>query len=192
MIGIIDYNMGNLRSVRNALVRIGEECTIVRTSDEIKRMDAVVLPGVGAFGAMMRHLDKLRIRDSLVDWIEDGNKFLGICLGYQALFEESEENPGVSGLGVLSGKVMKFRQGRIPQVGWNRVTPVGSSIIPEGNYYFVNSYFPQPEEEKVSAITTYHSEFASAVSTGNLLATQFHPERSGELGLELLRRWSCA
>ncbi len=192
MIGIVDYNMGNIRSVRNALLRIGEECTTVRTPNEIEQMDAVVLPGVGAFGAMMRHLDKLRIRDSLVNWIEDGNKFLGICLGYQALFEESEENPGVSGLGVLSGKVMKFRQGRIPQVGWNRVTPVGESIIPEGNYYFVNSYFPQPEEEKVAATTSYHREFASAVSTKNLLATQFHPERSGELGLELLRRWSCA
>lgn len=190
MIGIINYNSGNIKSVANALSRIGVKSMYVDSPAQMNSCTKLILPGVGSFGAMINFIDDIELRNPLIEWINEGNPILGICLGYQALFESSEENPNAKGLGILRGKVVKFTDGKVPQIGWNKVCPpLGSSIIPKGYYYFVNSYYPIPIDEMPMAKTSYYTDFASAIEWQNITATQFHPEKSGKLGLKLLRRW---
>jgi glutamine amidotransferase len=201
LIAIVDYGVGNLRSAAKALERAGLDtgiATDVRvTSDAatLDRADGVVLPGVGAFGACMESLTASGLVPTVLRAVERGKPFLGICVGMQILFEESEEFGPIAGLGVLPGRVIRFRSKdvKVPQIGWNslRLTPGVEAFdgVPDGAYfYFVHSYYPVPADPAlVAATTTYgDEEFCAAVARGNLIATQFHPEKSQKTGLRLL------
>ncbi len=186
--------MGNLRSVEKALAFVGASPLRVAHPDGLAGLSGVVLPGVGAFGDCATRLAQTGLWAPLQEWIGKGKPFLGICLGYQLLFEGSAESPGVAGLGILPGKVVRFPQGvgKIPQIGWNAIRIRRESDftrgIRSGDFvYFVHSYFPVPEEtEWIAMETDYGMPFASGVSRGALLAVQFHPEKSQRVGLQLL------
>ncbi len=189
MIAIIDYGAGNLLSVKNALDYLGAASQITSSSRDVEKAERIILPGVGSFGYMIESLRKLKLEEPIKKALANGKPFLGICLGFQALFEESEESPGIAGLGIFKGKVVKFRQGKVPQIGWNTIKPK-KSLFEEGFVYFVNSYYPVPEDKEIiAAITDYFGDFTSAIQKDNITAVQFHPEKSGEFGLALLRRW---
>jgi imidazole glycerol phosphate synthase glutamine amidotransferase subunit len=199
MIGIVDYDIGNLRSVQKAFQHVGGEAVFVRTPEEIARVDALVLPGVGAFGDCVRSLAASGMWNEVLAWAKSERPFFGICVGYQMLFESSEEAPGEKGLGLFAGQVRKFsdRHGlKIPQIGWNTVTvrqpnaPLLAGIA-DGDYvYFVHSYYAAPKDASLVALeTTYGDTFAAAVARGNLLATQFHPEKSQRAGLRMLKNF---
>jgi glutamine amidotransferase len=199
MIGIVDYDIGNLRSVQKAFQHVGGEAVFVRTPEEISCVDALVLPGVGAFGDCVRCLAKSGMWDATADWAKSERPFFGICVGYQMLFDSSEEAPGEKGLGIFTGQVRKFsdKHGlKIPQIGWNTVAvkqpdaPLLAGIS-DGDYvYYVHSYYAAPADASVVALeTTYGDTFASAVARGNLLATQFHPEKSQRAGLQMLKNF---
>lgn len=188
MIGVIDYGAGNIQSVRNAFSRLGAETSVVKNARELARASAVVLPGVGSFGFLMKSLRKNGMELPLLDALKS-KPFLGICLGLQVLFEESAESPGVRGLCVFKGSVRKFTKGKVPQVGWNKVCWKKPVCI-DGYAYFVNSFFAEPLDSRVvAAETEYGCVFPSAISKGNITATQFHPEKSGFYGLDFLSRW---
>ena len=204
MIAIIDYGMGNLRSVQKGFEKVGHEAIV--TSDPATIMDAshVVLPGVGAFPDCMRNLDEKGLLDIVPKVINSGRPFLGICLGLQLLFTESEEFGIHKGLDIIKGRVVKFDFSaqsleashlKVPHMGWNTVAvkrrPPAMEGIDEGAYfYFVHSYYVVPEDEKVVATTTaYGVEFASSIWKDNLFATQFHPEKSQEKGLRILKNF---
>jgi glutamine amidotransferase len=187
---IIDYDASNLHSVRKALVSLGYHPTVSNDPDEVAAADALVLPGVGAAGDAMRHLRELELVPVLRRFAEDGKPFFGVCVGMQLLFDFSEEDGGIAGLGILPGRVRRFPAGRtIPHMGWNSVDQLqshpGFDRIPNGSYfYFVHSYYPEPTERWQTLGETEHGvRFASAVARGNLLGVQFHPEKSGRLGL---------
>ena len=199
MIGIVDYDIGNLRSVQKAFQHVGGEAVFVRTPEEIAKVDALVLPGVGAFGDCVRSLAKSGMWEATLDWAKSDRPFFGICVGYQMLFESSEEAPGEKGLGLFAGQVRKFSEKhglKIPQIGWNTVAvkqphaPLLAGIC-DGDYvYFVHSYYAAPKDAGLVALeTTYGDTFASAVARGNLLATQFHPEKSQRAGLQMLKNF---
>jgi imidazole glycerol phosphate synthase glutamine amidotransferase subunit len=197
-LGLIDYGSGNLRSVSKALEAAGAQITRLEQGPIASGFDAIVLPGVGAFGDSVNQLRSRDLFVPLQKWLNNGGRFLGVCLGFQLLFESSEESPGVAGLGIFKGEVRKFAQERVkvPQIGWNSVkwTEHARTLyanLPEDPYfYFVHSYYPQPKDESIVACyTEYGDSFAAAVATKNLLATQFHPEKSQESGLLLLRQF---
>src|SRR5271155_1424316 len=199
MIGIVDYDIGNLRSVQKALQHVGGEAVFVRTPEEIARVDALVLPGVGAFGDCVRSLAATGMWNDVLTWAKSERPFFGICVGYQMLFESSEEAPGEKGLGIFSGEVRKFsdRHGlKIPQIGWNTVTvrqpnaPLLAGISDGDFVYFVHSYYAAPKDPSLVALeTSYGDTFAAAVARGNLVATQFHPEKSQRAGLRMLKNF---
>jgi glutamine amidotransferase len=199
MIGIVDYDIGNLRSVQKAFQHVGGEAVFVRTPGEIARVDALVLPGVGAFGDCVRSLAASGMWDEVLAWAKSERPFFGICVGYQMLFESSEEAPGEKGLGVFAGDVRRFsdKHGlKIPQIGWNTVTvkqpdaPLLSGVSTGDFVYFVHSYYAYPRDSSLIALeTTYGDTFAAAVARGNLLATQFHPEKSQRAGLQMLKNF---
>ena len=197
MIAIIDYGAGNLHSVKNALDFLGADCVITGNADEIKNADKVILPGVGAFGDAMKCLRESGLAETVKEVISDGNPFLGICLGLQMLFEESEETPNVKGLGVFKGKSVKIPDTglKIPHMGWNSITVTKDSKIlknigDEPYVYFVHSYYIVPEDESiVSAYTEYGAKLDIAVEKDNVFATQFHPEKSGDLGMKILKNF---
>jgi len=197
-IGMIDYGSGNLRSVSKALQTVGADVRRISLGPLSSDLDALVLPGVGSYGDSVHHLRARNLFEPIRNWLANGKKFLGICLGYQLLFEESEESPGVKGLGLLEGKVQRFRTPgiKVPQIGWNRLEWTKSAHkrfpeLPKDPFvYFVHSYYPSPRERSIIAATTiYGEEFAAAIVTDNLLATQFHPEKSQENGLAILRQF---
>lgn len=196
MIAVIDYGAGNLHSVKNALDYIGAKSKITGNAEEIMSADAVILPGVGAFGDCMSSLKEHGLIDTVKAAAQSGKPFLGICLGLQLLFEESEESPGVEGLGIFKGKIVKIpdKHGlKIPHMGWNNIELTKPSKLLSGNpyVYFVHSYYLCCEEENlVSAYTEYGEKLAVAVERGNIFAVQFHPEKSGEAGMEILRRFA--
>ena len=199
MIGIVDYDIGNLRSVQKALQHVGGEAVFVRTPEEIARVDALVLPGVGAFGDCVRSLAASGMWNDVLAWAKSERPFFGICVGYQMLFESSEEAPGEKGLGVFMGQVRRFsdKHGlKIPQIGWNTIAVKQSNApllggVSTGDFvYFVHSYYAQPSDSSLVALeTTYGDTFAAAVARGNLLATQFHPEKSQRAGLQMLKNF---
>lgn len=193
MIAIIDYGAGNLVSVKNALDYLGVASQITNNPTDIERAERIILPGVGSFGFIMQSLRKLKLEEPLKKALANGKPYLGICLGLQILFEESEESPGVKGLSIYKGKVVKFKHGKIPQIGWNTLqlkSKRSNNVFKEGFVYFVNSYYAVPEHKEIIATTTdYWGDFVSAIQKDNITAVQFHPEKSGELGLELLKRW---
>ncbi|MEN7973257.1 MAG: imidazole glycerol phosphate synthase subunit HisH [Verrucomicrobiota bacterium] len=196
MIGIIDYGMGNLGSVSNAFRFLGLDAKIVTRKQEMDSCRAVLLPGVGAFGDCMNHLVEHDFADALRNWVRAGNPLMGICLGLQALFDSSEESPGVSGLGIFPGTVKHFdlpKELKVPQIGWNRMAevqpdcPMFNGIDDESFFYLVHSYYVCPEDEAIVAgKTEYGIEYCSGVWKDNVFATQFHPEKSQSAGLRML------
>jgi imidazole glycerol phosphate synthase glutamine amidotransferase subunit len=200
VIGVIDYGAGNLGSVMNALERLGAEAAFVKEPGELspgaKVYDRIIFPGDGRFDTAMAALNKSGYSDAIRGWIADGRPFLGICIGMQLLFEASEEAPGVAGLGVIQGAVKKFPCRKIPQIGWNETEArEGSAMyhgVKQGSFfYYIHSFYCAPADDAVSASWTDYegTRYTSAVERGSLWATQFHPEKSGEAGLALLRNW---
>jgi len=192
---VIDYGAGNLLSVTNALRQLGAEPHIASTPDAIAETGHLILPGVGAFGDCMGELSRRGFAAPIRDWIAADRPFLGICLGYQLLFDGSDESPDVPGLGIFPGRVARFSSPtlKIPHMGWNSAVPVHpddplwDGLGPEPYFYFVHSYFPVPTDPALAATRTEYGEsFASSIQRGRLLATQFHPEKSQTAGLRLL------
>jgi len=199
MIAIIDYDAGNLRSVEKALAFLGESSVITRDASAILTADKVILPGVGSFGDAMRRLEEYGLVDVIHRTVKQGTPFLGICLGLQLLFEDSEESPGVKGLGLLPGHILRIPEGvgyKIPHIGWNslKLRP-GARLfrgVEEGDHvYFVHSYYLKAEQEEVvAAVTEYGTEIHAAVEKENVSGCQFHPEKSGRVGLQILRNFA--
>lgn len=198
MIAILDYGAGNLSSVEKALRHIGCECGITADPGELAAAEAAVLPGVGAFGDAMGNLRMRGLEGPIRKFIASGKPFLGICLGLQILFESSEESPGVPGLGILKGKILRLsgKGGlKVPHMGWNSLSLQKTDGLFDGitgspYVYFVHSYYLRAEEDIVTAVSEYGETIHAAVQKGNLLACQFHPEKSGETGLALLRNFA--
>ena len=194
MISILDYGAGNLRSVQNTLAEIGAEFELVNEAAALTRATKIILPGVGHFGQMMRALDQMQVRDALVDRIRGGVPFLGICLGLQGLFERSEEASDVRGLGVFAGTVRRFAAGaRVPHMGWNEIVPRSASkllrnLAPHPYLYFANSYYA-PVIDATAATCEYTVPFTAALESNNIFGVQFHPEKSGPLGLGIVRNF---
>ena len=199
-VGIIDYGAGNLRSVANAVRGTGVEPVILPDPERLDDITHLILPGVGSFGDCMSELAARKLTEPIRTWLAADKPYLGICLGYQVLFESSEETPGTAGLGALPGNVRRFQQSpglKIPHMGWNSALPVTpdqgvwQGLGAEPYFYFVHSYFPAPaDDDLVAARTSYGlDDFASAVSRGRLTATQFHPEKSQDAGIRLLRNF---
>jgi glutamine amidotransferase len=196
MIAVVDYDAGNLRSVAKALESLGADVRVTGDPTDVERADKIILPGVGAFGGAVRSLEAKGLVDPLRRAIQDGTPFLGICLGMQLLYESSEENPGVEGLGVVHGRVVRFPAGlKVPHLGWNQVhqkenTPIWLEIPDHSFFYFAHSYFGVPEDYSVvSGETEYGMTFASAVHRKNVFGLQFHPEKSQKCGLKLLNNF---
>ena len=203
MIALLDYDSGNIRSVEKALLKVGADVRRTRTAEGMHGATGLVLPGVGAFDDCVNAMQRQELLGAIRSWIAEGKPFLGICVGYQALFERSEEfNSCALGLGVFRGPVVRFKPTeaephlKIPQIGWNQVDVVKADCplyrgIASGSYfYFVHSFYPEPADESIVATRTqYGQSFASSASRGNVFATQFHPEKSQENGLKLLRNF---
>lgn len=197
-ITVIDYGVGNLRSVTKALEFIGCQVSLTSDPNEVARATKLVLPGVGAFGAGMANLRQLGLVEAIRDAVRKGTPLLGICLGLQLLFDESEEMGRHEGLKLVRGKVVRFPEQndiRIPHMGWNslrirKTEPLFKSVPDGAMVYFVHSYFPVPNDPSIIAATTEHGiEFVSAIAVDNIFGTQFHPEKSSKIGLQILRNF---
>lgn len=195
MIAIIDYGAGNLKSVKKAFDHLGVESKIISSSREWSGFDKLVLPGVGAFGAAVERLNRAGFIELIKDWLIVDNPFLGICLGLQLLSESSTESTEIDGLGFFKGKCVSFQQGKVPQIGWNQVQVKKESNLLDGIadnsfFYFLHGYYVQLEKENIiTASTEYGITYPSIVEKGNVYAVQFHPEKSGDVGLQLLKNW---
>ena len=196
MIALIYYGSGNIRSVSKALQREGAEVHLTGTPEELALADAVVLPGVGAFGDCVNNIKERGLWEPLNEWLAAGKPFLGICVGYQLLFESSEETPGVTGFGFFRGRVKRFDDVglKIPHMGWNTLdlspNPLWKGLPANPSVFFVHSYFPVPEDDSiVTSRTTYGETIAASVSQGRIAAVQFHPEKSQAVGLSILRNF---
>ena len=199
MIAIIDYGAGNIQSVYKALKFIGADCKVTSDKDEILNADGAILPGVGSFGDAMDTMTKRGIKDTIIEYTKSGKPFLGICLGLQLLFPESEETPGVKGLDIFKGTITKIpnqnRTLKIPHMGWNNISikqknGIFKDIEGEPYVYFVLSFYLKAQDKDIVAATTqYGIEIDAAVQKGNIIATQFHPEKSGEVGLKMLKNF---
>lgn len=191
MIAVIDYGGGNLSSVLKALRYLGADAVTTSDADVVRAADKIVLPGVGSFGDAAESLCKTGIDTVIKEEIAKGKPFFGICLGMQLLFEQSEESGGAKGLGILKGTVKKFPPtDKVPHIGWNDLKEVKSAFLTEGSYvYFVHGYYADICSATAAATEYAGVRFTSAVASGKLFATQFHPEKSGEVGLEILRRF---
>lgn len=203
MIAIIDYGMGNLRSVQKGFEKVGFEAVVTADPRVVLEAEKIVLPGVGAFRDCMYNLEQGGFVEPLLKIIQEGRPFLGICLGLQLLFSESEEFGLHKGLGIIPGRVVRFPEGMVengeklavPHMGWNQVSfrkrpAVFDGIVEDANVYFVHSYYVKPDDESVVATTTsYGIDFCSSIWKDNILATQFHPEKSQEIGLRILKNF---
>ena len=198
MVAIIDYDAGNIKSVENAVRFLGHEVIVTSNAEEILSADHIILPGVGAFGDAMKRLSKAGLEETIRQAVDREIPFLGICLGLQLIFEESEESPGVRGLGLLPGRIRRIPEGggrKVPQIGWNDLSfPRSSRLfagIPEGSYvYFVHSYYLEAgDPADVAARTEYGVSIDAAVEHGRLFACQFHPEKSERIGMQILENF---
>ena len=200
MIALLDYGAGNLRSVEKALRFVGGDVELVQSPDGMKDAAAVVLPGVGAFDDCVNAMQRQELLAASREFIKTGRPFLGICVGYQAMFERSEEfDSRAAGMGLFDGSVVRFPAGqglKIPQIGWNQIEivqpdcPLFEGVENGSHVYFVHSFYPQPEDDSIAACrTTYGVEFASAIWRDNVYATQFHPEKSQKVGLTILENF---
>ncbi len=199
MIAILDYDAGNIKSVEKALASLGQETILTRDFSEIKKADKVILPGVGSFGDAMAHLKKYELDKVIYETVAENKPFLGICLGLQLLFESSEETPGVEGLGICKGSIVKIpaEDGlKIPHIGWNSLNfPSEGRLfkgIDEGSFvYFVHSYYLKAYDEAiVKATTEYGAHIHASIEQGNVFACQFHPEKSSTVGLKILSNFA--
>ena len=199
MIAIIDYDAGNIRSVEKAMAKLGQEVWITRDRERIMNADKVILPGVGSFGDAMAHLREYNLVNVIKDVVAEKKPFLGICLGLQLLYESSEETPGVEGLGILKGKILRIPEKKdlkIPHMGWNSLHLQNGGRLFRGieqnpYVYFVHSYYLKAEEEEtVKATTKYSVNIHASVEKDNVFACQFHPEKSGDLGLQILKNFA--
>ncbi len=197
MIAIIDYGMGNLRSVQKAIERTGVKTAITQKAEDIRQAKGVILPGVGAMQPAMEKLQTLNLVEAIRQTIASGKPFLGICLGCQLLFEKSSEGGETKGLGVLAGTVERFNSLKVPHMGWNQIKinnllcPLFNSIKDETNVYFCHSYYVKPKDPSIiAAATEYGKTFASAIHRGNLFGVQFHPEKSQTVGLQILNNFT--
>jgi imidazole glycerol phosphate synthase glutamine amidotransferase subunit len=198
MIALIDYGSGNIRSVTNALLHERAEVELVSDPARLEDASAIVLPGVGAFGDCVRGLQSRGLWEPVKEWLQADRPFLGICVGYQMLFEASEESPGVRGFGFFGGEVRKFKSPglKVPQIGWNQLElaepshPLWRGLPQRPHVYFVHSYFPEPTDRAIAiALSSYGETFAAAAARGNVAAVQFHPEKSQAVGLGILRNF---
>ncbi len=200
MIAVIDYKAGNLTSVGLAFETLGIDVTITDSPELILNADKVIFPGVGAAGSAMKSLNELGLIDVIRTVVERETPFLGICLGTQIIFDTLEENGGVTGIGIIPGSVPRFQPSskfdKVPQMGWNAVKqtsehPIFTDIEDNSEFYFVHSYYPAPSDKSMIIGTTDYADitFASAITKGSLVATQFHPEKSGKVGLKLLQNF---
>lgn len=197
MIAIIDYDAGNIKSVEKAIQFLGGEVIVTRDAEEILKATHVILPGVGSFGDAIRKLEEYNLIPIIRQVVANKTPFLGICLGLQLLFESSDESPGVDGLGLLKGKIKRIPDGnnlKIPHIGWNALTyPIKGRLyhgIEENSYvYFVHSYYLKAEEEIVTAATEYGTYIHASVEKDNIFACQFHPEKSSDVGLKILKNF---
>ena len=199
MIAIIDYDAGNIRSVEKAMAKLGQEVWITRDRERIMNADKVIRPGVGSFGDAMAHLREYNLVEVIKDVVAEKKPFLGICLGLQLLYESSEETPGVEGLGILKGKILRIPEQKnlkIPHMGWNSLHLQNDGRLFRGieqnpYVYFVHSYYLKAEEEEtVKATTEYSVKIHASVEKDNVFACQFHPEKSGDLGLQILKNFA--
>ncbi|HEY5792525.1 MAG TPA: imidazole glycerol phosphate synthase subunit HisH [Chthoniobacterales bacterium] len=197
-IGIVDYQRGNLRSVQKALEKAGADARLISTPAEFGSMDGLVLPGVGSFGDCAETLARTGLREPILEWLQSGKPYLGICLGYQLLFDSSEESPGTAGLGFLQGTVGRFSNavGKVPHMGWNALEfteprdPLFAGLSAVDQAYFVHSYYPRPADERiVSTWCDYGGRFAAGIARGNVRGVQFHPEKSQAVGQKILRNF---
>jgi glutamine amidotransferase len=193
--------MGNLRSVQKAFEAVGSAATLSRKPEDIASADALVVPGVGSFGDCLKNLDRYGVKDAIADFLRSGRPYLGICLGLHILFDASEEAEGSTGLSVFPGRIRRFRGAvKIPHMGWNTIRlktaksgpcPLLEGIEDVSYVYFVHSYYPAPEtSDIVAAITDYEQPFVSAVWSGSIMATQFHPEKSQRVGLRMIENFT--
>ena len=198
MIAIIDYDAGNIRSVEKALIALGEQPVVTRDKNTILAADKLILPGVGAFGDAMERLHQYGLVDVIREAVKNGTPLLGICLGLQLLFEHSDESDGVKGLGILKGQILKIPDSpglKIPHMGWNSLeikpdTRLFAGISNGAYVYFVQSYYLKAEDPQIVAATTeYSTHIHAAVEQGNVFACQFHPEKSSEVGLQILKNF---
>ncbi|EOS32071.1 MAG: imidazole glycerol phosphate synthase subunit HisH [Kineothrix sp.] len=198
MTAIIDYDAGNIKSVEKALLFLGEQVCVTREREKILSADRVILPGVGSFGKAMERIRSYGLEDVIKEIVSRGTPFLGICLGLQLLFERSEECEGVAGLGILRGEIIRIPEkegGKVPQIGWNslrypRKGRLFEGVAEESYVYFVHSYYLKAGEENiVTATAEYNTLIHASVEKGNVFACQFHPEKSSETGLKILRNF---
>lgn len=198
MLAIIDYDAGNIKSVENAFKLLGTDSLVTREPDEILRADHVILPGVGSFGDAMRKLEEYRLVDVIRKVVDNGTPFMGICLGLQLLFDSSDESEGVAGLGILRGKIKRIPDKgilKVPQIGWNSLKypnegRLFKGIDEESFVYFVHSYYLDADDKSiVKATTEYGTTIDASVEQNNVFACQFHPEKSAEVGMEILRNF---
>ena len=199
MIGVIDYGAGNLRSVCNSLKKLSVDCHVVKSPSDLNKIETMIFPGVGSFGDSSEQLKQQSLFEPIKEWIINDRPFLGICIGFQMLFDSSEESPGSEGLGIIPGKVIKFSEQKnlkVPHMGWNEVQiknlidPVWKNINNLSHFYFVHSYFPKLENPEFSSSTTsYGVDFTSSIRFGNTFGTQFHPEKSQNSGLRLIENF---
>lgn len=200
-IGLIDYGAGNLHSAYNALKKIGAPCRLVREPSELEGVERLILPGVGACVDCVGQLKKQGLWSPLQAWLEADRPYFGICIGYQILFDHSEEFEGADGLGALAGNVIRFPESdlKVPHMGWNQLEitdprdPLWAGLPSNPYVYFVHSYYPEPvDPSSVNAWCQYGVRFAAAIRRGNLVATQFHPEKSQAIGLQILKNFALA
>jgi imidazole glycerol phosphate synthase glutamine amidotransferase subunit len=194
MIGIIDYRAGNLKSVIKALNHIGADCCVIRANEKHEPIERLILPGVGAFGSAITELRSSGLYQFVDEWLAANKPFLGICLGMQVLCEGSDEADDMSGFARLPVRARRFRSGKIPQIGWNQVRKTGNSRLLKGIsdnsfFYFLHGYYVPIVNGFTAGTTDYGTEYASVIEQGSLCAVQFHPEKSGEVGVTLLHNW---
>lgn len=190
-ISIIDYDSGNVQSIGNMLDFLGAKFEITSDKEKIRKSDKIIFPGQGHFEQAMLKLEQKDMISFIQDLTTTGKDFLGICLGLQVLFEKSEEAPNVEGLKIFEGEVLKFKKGKTPQIGWSEIkTTENNSYLDNEFYYFVNSYYVKPKNDKIiSSYGNYHIDYAASVEYKNVVAMQFHPEKSSTAGMKFFKKW---